>query len=120
MTGGNKLQLEEAVSSAGNDGHIARNLCYAVAVLRLLVWLHVLPPLKQHLPPLRLPFRQLKHPTVENGLRWHRGHDHNLLLPSYFLHLPMRASLADRLPHRNLGHGCFHHCNPIDACFFDR
>lgn len=80
-----------------------------LAILRVPVWLHVLPHLKQHLPSLLLPLASLKQIPTTSGLRRNHGHDHHLLLPSNILHLPVHPTLANCLSHRYHDHGNMHY-----------
>ncbi|KAL0358419.1 UNVERIFIED_CONTAM: Heptahelical transmembrane protein 1 [Sesamum angustifolium] len=70
--------------------------------------LHVLSPLKQHVPSLLLPLPSLKRIPTPAGLRRDHSHDNHLLLPSNILHLPVHPTLADCLSHWYHNHRNMH------------
>ena len=106
LAGDNKTHWFEACNISRN-GYCHR---ITVAILCLLEWLDVLPPLKQCLPPIFLSLSPLKPHVIENGLCWNNHYDHHLLFSSNLLHIRMWPSLAICLPWWYHGNGHVHCC----------
>ncbi|KAK8545190.1 hypothetical protein V6N13_066484 [Hibiscus sabdariffa] len=80
--------IDESRRFEAGIGRYARN---AVAVLRILSRLHVLPPTEHRLPPLFVPLAPSQLVVVATRLRRDHHHDHHIIFPTNLLHFSMRS-----------------------------
>ena len=111
IAGNNKSHWFEANNNSGIGYYPSGDACYTVAILCILRRLLVLPPIKQHLPPLFLPFTPSKPYIVANWLCRDHYHDHHNVFSSNLLHFSMWSTMALCLPWCNHSSRLVHHCN---------
>ena len=113
IAGNNKSHWFEANNNSGTGYYPSVDACYTVAVLCILRRLHVLPPIKQHLSSLFLPFSPSKPYIVAHRLYWDHYHDHHIIFSSNLLHFSMWSTMALCLPWWNHSSRLVHHCNTV-------